>query len=200
MERKFIWIRHADKQYCNGEAPYGFHQHDSPIRKESKEDIIEKTFTLVKNHGFPTKIIFSPFLRTRQTKDIMLQYLKEIDSNKYSKVQTECDINICEFLGFQKPYGTIADVEKETNSYFDTNIVLGENLKHLNFRIKTHLDKIQLKDKKEEIVWVITHGLILNNIYYNLCKKHLSFRFSPLSHVEYTYSFYNETETINYEL
>jgi broad specificity phosphatase PhoE len=200
MERKFIWIRHANKQYCNGEAPYGFHHHDSPIKEESEEDIIEKTISLVKIHGFPTKIIFSPFLRTRQTKDVMLQELKEIDKKKFTNIQTECDTDICEFLGFQKPSGIIADVQKETNSYFDTDITLGESLKHLNFRIKNHLTKLQLKDKKNEIVWIITHGLILNNIYYNLCKKNLSFRFSPLSHVEYTYSFYNERETIDYEL
>ena len=61
MTSKFIWIRHAEKQYCNGKAPLGFHHHDSPIRLDSIDKIYLKTDFLVKNFGYPTHIYFSPF-------------------------------------------------------------------------------------------------------------------------------------------
>jgi broad specificity phosphatase PhoE len=192
MKRQFIWIRHANKLFCNGKAPEGYHQHDPPIKEESKEEIYKKVDSLIKEFGFPDKLICSPFLRTRQTIEKMLERLFILDVKRASNIITETDIDISEYLGFQKPSYTEADVDKETKGLSKTKIILGESLKNLNYRVKDHISKLNLFEDKVEIIWIITHGIILNNIYYSLTKmngraKQLPDRPPSLSHVNFIY-------------
>jgi broad specificity phosphatase PhoE len=172
MTSKFIWIRHAEKQYCNGKAPLGFHHHDSPIRLDSIDKIYLKTDFLVKNFGYPTHIYFSPFLRTRETKDHMLVKLKEINEKKHADIDVNPDINICEYLGFQRPIGEIADIENETQKKFKYKVTLGESMKSLNQRVKEHVYSLSLDKSKDKCVWIITHGIVLTNVLYNLLMRY----------------------------
>jgi broad specificity phosphatase PhoE len=171
MYSKYIWIRHADKKFDNGKAIDGYCQHDSPIKDDINEEIYDKVNLLVEKYGFPTHIIYSPFLRTRQTKDYMLIKLKEIDEILSEKIEINHDLNISEFLGFQKPIGVPAKVEEETQLYFKQTILLGESLKNLNLRVMNHIYDLNIFDtKKEKCIWIITHGIIISNIYHNLYK------------------------------
>jgi broad specificity phosphatase PhoE len=203
-ERKFIWIRHANKLYCNGKAPEGCHQHDSPIQEDSIKYIHSKVDSLIKEFGFPTKICVSPFLRTRQTVEKMLQRLYVLDTKKTSKITIESDTDISEYLGFQKPFGDEADVSEETASIFEKKIILGESLKNLNYRVKSHITRLNIIEENPEIVWIITHGIILNNIYYYLTKqsgkaKQLPDRPPSLSHVIFSYNLKDHKSSLNFE-
>jgi len=189
----FIWIRHANKQYCNGKASDGLPQHDSPIREDCDEDIFKTVDSLVKKYGFPTKIICSPFLRTRQTKDKMLLRLDELDSKRTADITLEYSFEISEYLGFQKPFGQKADVEEDTLHHSKCKILLGESLKNLNLRVRQHIQNLQItKQTEKRCVWVITHGIILNNVFHNLNlrfhkrKEYLN-RPASLSYVSFTF-------------
>ena len=203
-ERKFIWIRHANKMYCNGKAPEGCHQHDSPIKEDSIKDIHNKTDDLVKSFGFPNKIYVSPFLRTRQTVEKIMEYLYILNIKRASEITIETDTDISEYLGFQKPFGDEADVTEETSSIFDNKIILGESLKNLNYRVKSHITRLNITENKPEIIWVITHGIVLNNIYYYLTKqagkaKQLPDRPPSLSHVIFSYDFEEHKSSLDFE-
>jgi broad specificity phosphatase PhoE len=203
MTSKFIWIRHAEKQYNNNKAPYGYHHHDSPIKEDCINNIYDKVDFLVKKYGFPTHIICSPFLRTRETKEHMMVKLKELDMVKGSNLNIEYDTNISEFLGFQKPVGGYADVEDETQVFFEDKITLGESLKKLNYRVKSHLENLKIYENKEDkCVWIITHGIIINNIYHNLykmegVKKDLKSRPKYLSYLSYQINSSDGTSSID---
>jgi broad specificity phosphatase PhoE len=203
MTSNFIWIRHAEKQYNNNKAPQGYHNHDSPIKEDCIYTIYDKVEFLVKEYGFPTHIVYSPFLRTRETKDHMLVKLKEIDNTKWSNINVDYDTDISEFLGFQKPIGGNADIEKETQEKFEDKILLGESFKKLNYRVKNHLEKLKIYENKEDkCVWIITHGIIINNIYHNLykmkgIKKDLKSRPKYLSCLSFQISLKDGTSIIN---
>jgi broad specificity phosphatase PhoE len=189
MNSKYIWIRHAEKKFDNGKAPFGYCQHDSPIKDDINEEIYDKVDLLVEKYGFPTHIIYSPFLRTRETKDHMLIKLKEIDNFLAEKIEINHDLNISEFLGFQKPIGANADTEEETRSYFKEGILLGESLKNLSIRVMNHIHDLNIYNNiKERCVWIITHGIIISNVYHNLykikgIKKDIKSRPKSLSHL-----------------
>jgi broad specificity phosphatase PhoE len=205
MKRKIIWIRHGNKMYCNGKAPEGYHQHDPPLKEDAKEDIYKKVNNLLYEFGFPDRIICSPFLRTRQTVEAILEQLYLINVQKSSKITVEMDMNISEYLGFQKPYFSEADIDKETLDLSKTKILLGESLKSLNFRVKEHISKLNLTEGKSETIWVITHGIILNNIYYSLTKmngkaKQLPDRPPSLSHVDFTYCPIEKKSSLSFDL
>jgi len=205
MKRKLIWIRHGNKLYCNGKAPEGYHQHDPPLKEDAKEDIYKKVNHLTQEFGFPDRIICSPFLRTRQTAEKMLERLYALNVKKASPIIVEMDMNISEYLGFQKPYYSEADVDKETLDLSKTKILLGESLKSLNFRVKEHISNLNLFEDKSEIIWVITHGIILNNVYYSLTKmngkvKQLPDRPPSLSHVDFTYYPVERKSSLSFDL
>jgi broad specificity phosphatase PhoE len=205
MKRKIIWIRHGNKLYCNGKAPEGYHQHDPPLKEDAKEDIYKKVDGLLYEFGFPDRIICSPFLRTRQTVETMLEHLYILNVKKTSNITVEMDMNISEYLGFQKPYFSEADVNKETLDLSKTKIILGESLKSLNFRVKEHISNLNLFDDKSETIWVITHGIILNNVYYSLTKmngkaKQLPDRPPSLSHVDFTYYPIERKSSLSFDL
>lgn len=205
MKRKIIWIRHGNKLYCNGKAPDGYRQHDPPLKEDAKEDIYKKVDSLLYEFGFPDRIICSPFLRTRQTVEIMLEHLYILNVKKASNITVEMDMNISEYLGFQKPYFNEADVDEETSNLSKTKILLGESLKSLNFRVKEHISKLNLFEDKSEIIWVITHGIILNNVYYSLTKisgkpKQLPDRPPSLSHVDFTYYPIEKKSSLTFDL
>ncbi len=158
---QIVWIRHAEKQYANNKGPKGFRQHDSPIKNDTfeMERIKYITLNLINNYGIPDTIIYSPFLRTRQTMEKMYAIIRTLSDKDIS---FQCDINIGEYLGFQKPKGELADVEATTSVYYPNNkIYLGESIEELKTRVYNHL--LNIKEKKGT-VWVISHGFVIKNI------------------------------------
>jgi broad specificity phosphatase PhoE len=202
----YIWIRHGEKKYRNGKGESGSYQHDSPIQEDENESIYNKVQKLYDRFGFPSRIICSPFLRTRQTKDIMITKLREIDPKSTENIKLTYDTTISEYLGFQKPEGETADIEPQTATYFKHKVTLGESLKNLNYRVRNHLIDLNLLFPSDyQITWVITHGIILSNIYHNLSKKffekrELPYRPNPLSYIFFMHSSKDGSKELDYDL
>jgi len=160
-----IFIRHGKKEYKNNKGPLGKPKQDPGLDKSmTNEFIAEKVSKYFNLYGNPTKIISSPFLRTRQTSLKIKNFL-----NNNTEIIIDKDIE--EFLGFQKPEGKIADLDKETFLY--TEPILGlEKYNHISKRIVKFYNKI--KDTKENLL-VVTHGVLIFNLakYLNIDIKHV---------------------------
>jgi len=202
----YIWIRHGEKQYDNGKGKTGNYQHDSPLKEDINETIYKKVEILHRLYGFPSRIICSPFLRTRQTKDIMLTKLNEIDKVASENIKVQYDTYISEFLGFQKPVGEVGDIDPDTASHFKSKVLLGESLKNLNYRVRYHLTDLNLLFPSDyKVTWIITHGIILSNIYHNISKRYFLPRELPcrphsLSYIRFSHSMKDGIKELNHDL
>lgn len=160
----YIWIRHAQKEYSNGKGPSGSKQHDSPIVSNFNTvlDIEDVTKNIIDKHDLPDMIIVSPFLRTRQTAECIIDYIEE---NFKKKIDVVIDEDIHEYLGFYRPKlnEQFPDITNETSDLMNKKLAFGETQNELLLRVTKHLQKtLQIKDKK---VWIVTHGIVMSKIY-----------------------------------
>jgi broad specificity phosphatase PhoE len=177
-----IWIRHMEKLYNNGKATEeGQYQHDPEIiiNKTTLLNVDTLISELLNKYGKPKKFIVSPFLRTRQTSDILLGILNS-KYDIYPKVEYSTDIS--EYLGFcRKQYvKEKADLEPKTRELFKFNVYLGESFNHFKKRLENHIYNIENENQN---VWVITHGIVLSSIYTYLSKKIPKDRPEPLDYI-----------------
>src|SRR5579871_4500548 len=114
-----IWLRHGEKAYDNSKGPPGSLEHDPGLIKEAKKEIIGRAKELITLYGSPDWCLTSPYLRTRQTAQIMTSIIEE-----EQRPQVKVDVNVAEFLGYQKPYinqkgfeSFLPKAEKETLKY-----------------------------------------------------------------------------------
>jgi len=149
---KRIYIRHAMKEYANGEQGC-----DPPITEEGKEETIKIADKLYSAFGLPTVIITSPFLRTRQTALIIKNRLTKLSSQDIPLI---CDKKIGEYLGNQ-PLEIQAMLTKETLSY---DPFIGENISSLLVRIREHNDTLAALEKDDFTFFIISHGLIIKKL------------------------------------
>ena len=151
---RIIFLRHAEKKYKNSRNPKGLPAHDPPLKEGQEKKIIDKAKLIFQDHGMPTKVYCSPFLRTRQTLDIIKPLLGDQIPIEYSK-------EIEEFLGLQRPFYLPADIDKVTAQY--TKPTLG---KESFFNLSLRAEKFYQKIKEEEgIILVIGHGIFITQIY-----------------------------------
>ena len=159
--KNFVWIRHAEKLYNNGKAAGRGKQHDPGIIDSQKtrlkiRSLIDK---LVKSIGVPEKLITSPFLRTRQTTDMIVAYMKE----KYGWTpKIEYSEDVSEYLGFCKNKNEEADLEEETLAHMSNPFMIGESIDTLITRVEKHILNIH---KNESNIWVITHGIVMCKVF-----------------------------------
>jgi len=161
-----IWIRHIEKLYKNGKGDIQDstqYQHDPGIKfEENTEEIVENLVDkLVENYGLPDYIYVSPFLRTRQTSELIINVLnKKYNSNPILFYKPE----IGEYLGFcKRSYSNQkADIHPFTKNIFKFNLYLGESLKHFKERVYKHFENVKTEPNN---IWSITHGIVLSNIY-----------------------------------
>ena len=159
------WLRHGEKKYSNGHAPTGEHDHAPPLKGDVKPKIDTLGDNIKNRYGIPNMIICSPFLRTRQT----ALFLKEKFETMCEKIiPIYVDDDISEFLGWNKPKGSKADVDNYTENFIIPKIGT-EKLKDVDERVKKHLLQI---DKTDNIV-IITHGIVINYIYQNMTHQKL---------------------------
>lgn len=159
-----IFIRHGEKKYKNGK---GKPAHDSPLIPGQEETVKNMTIDLISKYGRPTKLIVSPFERTRETA-IMIQHTINKYYNEYCVIYY--DKKIEEYLGWQKPRHKVADINEYTQMY--TKPLLGvEKLEDCERRI---IDFYNQLDKNKN-VWVITHGILMSYLYHHLNKEKKEF-------------------------
>jgi broad specificity phosphatase PhoE len=178
-----IWIRHVEKLYKNGKGDIydkTQFQHDPGIKIE--EDTYKKVENLVLKlmlkYGPPKYIYCSPFLRTRETMNLIIHILdKKYNIHPVIFYKSE----IAEYLGFCKriDHKEKADLHPDTKKFFNFTIFLGESLNHFKERVFKHFEEI--KDLNDNI-WVITHGIVISNIF-NFYNSFNIERPSPLDYI-----------------
>ena len=161
-----IYIRHAHKAYKNGrplvqkgnhlsskDQRYSY-AHDPPLTAEGKKAASDLAEELLKKYPVPTQIITSPYLRARETAAIMAGVIVK----KYSpaSIQILCHTELSEYLGNHSKY--LLDVTPATARH---NPPHPETFYRFRERIERHYTSWQ---PSEEVTWVITHGIIINEI------------------------------------
>lgn len=168
----FIFLRHSEKEYKNNRGPEGKPRHDPPIKEGFENLIIYKSKKNFLKYGYPQKIISSPFLRTRQTSEIIKNYITKMGK----ETEYIIDKDVEEYLGFQKPYNGKADLDIETSKY--TQPLLGvENFQSLKFRaVKFYEDLLKKRAGSEGTILIITHGIFISKLATHLNLKHDSIK------------------------
>jgi len=151
-----IYIRHADKCYYNGSLSVSIYRHDSGITDLGRERARDLATKLISKWGMPKKVICSPYKRTRDT-------AQEMMLNVSIDVPLYCDINISEYLGNKRTEAL--DVEEQTSCW---NPPHPEFLWMMKERVKKHNDMFQSFDESDEVIWIISHGIIIQQLIYLL--------------------------------
>lgn len=147
-----IFIRHAEKAYQNCHGDSGDHRHDPPLTDSGYIFSKDKSFNLVGLYGEPDLIVSGPYERCRKTAEAMAQGLSR-------KVDIKVDPDLSEYLGNHK--NDDLDVTEETLKY---NPPHPETFDQFLKRVNKIYDKYCVSGRKE-IVWIITHGIILSRLY-----------------------------------
>lgn len=155
VKREFrrIYIRHADKEYANGDADK--YKHDPGITGNGVEKTKMVANHLVEQWGSPDSIITSPYRRTRETAQIMNSVLDK-------KVKIYIDIELSEYLGNHR--NIPIDVTESTKIYDPPH---PETFSDMKYRVRKHHQSITTYSKgKSEggVIWIVTHGLIIKQI------------------------------------
>lgn len=149
-----IYIRHADKEYSNGDAEV--HKHDPPTTEGSHGHCHHKAAELVQRYGLPFVIVCSPYQRTRETALRMAEFVKV----KYSlEVPIKVDVRLSEYLGNRREEAL--DVRGETLRHDPPH---PEHFHEMDSRVRWHNDIFRKLDDFPEVVWFVTHGFIINRI------------------------------------
>ena len=159
-----IYIRHAHKAYKNGNPTFlknqvtkskdHQHSHDPPLTAEGRKEATLLAENLLKKYPVPTKIITSPYLRARETAIIMAGVI--VKKYSPSSIQILCDNQVSEYLGNHAT--SCLDVTTGTSRHHPPH---PESFYHFRERIKKHY---LTWEKSDEVVWVITHGIVINEI------------------------------------
>ena len=159
-----IYIRHADKDFKNGNS--NLFKHDPGITETGVYHAKNIAQRLIEEYGEPVKIISSPYRRTRETALIMNSMCK----NPFEDIQIDCSLS--EYLGNHN--NVPLDVTISTEIHRPPH---PESFEAMRMRVKNHVDKIRKIsekkrekgekgeiEKREEVVWFITHGIIIKQI------------------------------------
>lgn len=153
---KLVFLRHCTKLYDNGKPVKNYngghmHAHDPPL-KDNQEDLVKEKLTKLKEkYGKPKMIYVSPFLRTRQTADMVSRF--------FDNTPITFDIRLKEFLGWQKPKNSPAELENITKAYMGGDLLGVEKIIHVENRVEDFLKSLPLEN--DEIYYIITHGIVI---------------------------------------
>ena len=163
-----IYIRHADKEYANGDSD--MYKHDPGITPGGIENTKLVTKHLVQQWGLPCRIIVSPYRRTRETAKTM-QSILDIE------VPIQIDIDLSEYLGNHR--AVPIDVTESTLVHDPPH---PESFSDMKRRVKRHHDKIieYTRNRNNGVIWIITHGLIIKQVA-SLIDMKLAREFPPLT-------------------
>ena len=151
-EFRRIYIRHADKEYANGDAD--MFKHDPGITENGVEKSKMVARHLVDQWGKPNRIIVSPYRRTRETAAQMNSILEK-------PVPIHVDISLSEYLGNHRTVPI--DVTERTKVHEPPH---PESFSDMKRRVRRHNQKISAYGKTtgNGIVWIVTHGLIIKQV------------------------------------
>jgi len=156
MERRLkttrrIYVRHADKEYVNGDAD--MYKHDPGITERGVEKSKMVAEHLIEQWGIPNRIVVSPYRRTRETAKVMRSVIGK-------KIPIHVDREVSEYLGNHREVDI--DVTESTLVHDPPH---PETFTDMKNRVKSHHHKITKYTKKTSgVIWIITHGLIMRQV------------------------------------
>lgn len=152
-------FRHGEKAWVNNKKPtnvYGY-EYDPPLHsiQYNLEQSIKKEITI---RGHPKIIYCSPYLRCRQTAEIIQRYIPY--------VQIIIDPNLREFISHKHQSANI-EISPDTQQYLQY-LPLIEDVSTLRHRLSKVIEQPYF-DQPD--VWIITHGFCIVHLY-DLIYKH----------------------------
>lgn len=162
-----LYIRHGKKVYSNGgSVTYPL---DPPIVQSEYRDGGEIFSRLIARYGIPKCIVASPFLRTRQTSEILRDTILR---DTGISVPIVIDRNIGEYLGNATRYLVPRRGESPGDSkrYVQTLPFTTQTAAHRPIFCKNPLEYHQLAAEHVEQcrnvwdTWYVTHGLFIQNV------------------------------------
>jgi len=147
-KRKVIYIRHSNDTRDK-------HKYDEKLTEEGKENCKIFVEKLIKEHGLPDIIYYSPFHRTRQTKNIMFNYIKK---NHNINLKNVCDYRLSRF--FTEKQKKNPDIRSDT---LYKGAPIDESWEEFKHRVRKQLKDME-KKRTEKIIWCITHTLVLSYV------------------------------------
>lgn len=145
-----LYIRHAEKQYSNGNAEE--FSLDPGLTSKGKDDARRRFQQLLDDYGPPEQVFCSPYLRTRETAQIACDV---IFNQTGINVPIIYDSTLSEYLGHQKSKDIIQHLRPET---LLLKPIPPETWKEYHNRLKSHIKTHQQSG------WYITHGLVINSV------------------------------------
>jgi broad specificity phosphatase PhoE len=149
-----IFLRHGEKAYRNKKGPKDSPAHDPPLLPDANIKIKSKMTEIVEKYGRVDAIYSSPYLRNRETTEIIVKEVVNVPVEFYDEIG--------EYLGWQTPVGDPASLHPSTLEIIKSCPFLGmENLEGLKKRAISFHDKIICSDKD---VLIITHGIFISKL------------------------------------
>lgn len=143
-----VLIRHGKKKWKNGTRTNDGYSFDPPLI--DGEDIVSLRDSLLQTSGEPVSIFCSPFLRCRQTAEIL--------SEEQIPIRIVPDLR--EYLGNWNGRHRRVDLDPETQRHIRGPVVESFNdFKHRAI----HLDRYLQPN-----VWIVSHGLVIETLYEHL--------------------------------
>lgn len=158
-----VFIRHGEKKHDNRPAQkFGL---DPELTYRDREIARELVEYLYAEYGLPKCIRTSPFLRCRQTTDMLLEYCREVSLNPEEvDIPVVIEPELSEYFGSNYTISTQA-IRPETlqaGLYIERG---GHNSLHR--RTKKYWDSLmELNDSKGErvVYWHVSHGTVISSI------------------------------------
>ena len=162
MNTTIILIRHGEKLYSNSKGPFGSKAHDPPLVESSLRNVTNKGSELINKYGVPTQCIISPYLRTRQTAEIVSSML-QIERIVYDERLR--DLNWGIYAG--GPKKDALDFYTDKNRMNDRPLN-GESWGDLKNRVEECLNDIESINEGKNIL-LVSHGdaILLLQAYVN---------------------------------
>lgn len=149
-----IYIRHGKKEYKNSERGC-----DPPLTEEGREEVSSLAERLYSNFGFPSLIITSPFLRTRETASLLQKKVLELSGRGEKDLPLLVDRKIGEYLGNQSNKTIL--LTPETSSF---QPFLEDNTSSFLVRVREHNDTFAALEKENFTFWIVSHGLVIKKL------------------------------------
>lgn len=143
-----IYIRHGK----DTKSTYRF---DQKLTNKGKKMAGNLSKLLIKEYGIPDAIFYSPYYRTRQTKNKMIKTLSIYTDQKIYK---KTDYRLSRF--FTKRESKNPDIREDTKNKKAPIFETWSDFKH---RVKKQLHYVENK-KEFKVIWCIGHTLIIKEI------------------------------------
>ena len=140
-----IYIRHAEDDTSD------IYKHDGSLTKVGKKQAKYFANYLIKKYGYPKIIYTSPFYRSRETAKKMKKLVPK-------SVEIFADSHVSKY--FTQSQQKSPDVRKDTLKY---NIPILETKHDVYNRVTNHFHHLK-HHHTDDIVWIITHGIIVHYI------------------------------------